>query len=137
MDNDQIRLSLLCQYYRAMYNGKGYGQLEENPELVNIPDPIMTANLSYLVDKRLINGEKTYVSGGVIVTTSDITAWGMDVVENILNKTLDQLDQKVSSEINKEESTNKKLDKFYEICVNVQPMYDIAVKVAGLVFQHL
>ena len=137
MNNDEIRLSILFQYYRAAFNGKGYGDREENPELKNIPREVITPNQVYLVDKNLINGKKLYTSGGVSVSTSDITAWGMDIVEKIMNKSLDELDQDVSSEIMKEDLNNKKLDKFYEKCVKVALMCDIAVKVAGIIFSGL
>jgi len=137
MNNDEIRLSILFQYYRAAFNGKGYGSREENPELKDIPYEVTTPNLAYLVDKNLINGSKSYTSGGVHVSTSDITAWGMDIVEKIMNDSLDELEQDVSSEIRKEDLTNKKLEKFYEKCVKVAPMCEVAVKVAGMVFANL
>lgn len=137
MNNDEIRLSILFQFYRAAFNGKGYGDREENPELKDIPHEVITPNLIYLVDKNLINGKKYYTSGGVHASTSDITAWGMDIVEKIMNNSLDELDQEVTSEIKKEESTNKRLEKFYEKCVKVVPMCEVAVKVAGMVFANL
>jgi len=61
----------------------------------------------------------------------------MDIVEKIMNNSLDELDQEVTSEIKKEESTNKRLEKFYEKCVKVAPMCEVAVKVAGMVFANL
>ena len=61
----------------------------------------------------------------------------MDIVEKIMNDSLDELEQDVSSEIRKEDLTNKRLEKFYEKCVKVAPMCDIAVKVAGIIFSGL
>ncbi|MHB8545211.1 MAG: hypothetical protein ACYDAJ_00390 [Nitrosotalea sp.] len=137
MNNEQIRLSILSQYYRAKFNGKGYGEREENPELKNIPRETINANMEYLVDKGLINGKKTYVSGGIMVSPTDITARGMDVVENILKQSLEKLDQNVISEIKKESSTNKKLDKLFEISSKAEPVLEIVVKIAGMIFSNL
>ncbi|MGI0075655.1 MAG: hypothetical protein ACREA5_06900, partial [Nitrosotalea sp.] len=78
MNNDQIRLSILYQYYRAKFNGKDFGENEENLELSDIPHEILNANLDYLVEKRLINGTKEYTGAGVVIFTSDITASGID-----------------------------------------------------------
>jgi hypothetical protein len=136
MNNDQIRLSILYQYYRAMFNGQR--DRLENPELKDIPDTVINANLVYLLDKGLINGGKSYSDDGqAYATPIDITARGMDVVENILNQSLEKLDQNVSSEIKKESTTNKKLDKLYEKCAKVEPVLEIVVKIAGMIFSNL
>lgn len=137
MNNDEIRLSILFQFYRAMFNGKSYGMREENTELKDIPRNIINANEIYLVDKNLINGTKTYTSGGVLVSTSDITAWGMDIVEKIMNVSLSKLDTSINLEMEKENSTDKKLQKFYEMCVKSAPMCEVAVKVAAIIFSSL
>jgi len=137
MNNDEIRLSILSQYYRAVFNGKGYGSEEENPELEGIPDEIINANMIYLIDKRLINGDKRYTRAGPVVFTSDITAWGMDVVENIMNKSLNEMNNNVSKEIEKTDSTADKFTKFYETCIRVAPMCETAVKAAHLIFSSL
>lgn len=137
MNNDEIRLSILSQYYRAAFNGKGYGREEENPELEGIPDAIINANTIYLIDKRLINGDKRYIGSGPIASPSDITAWGMDVVENIMNKSLNEMNNKVSKEIEKTDSTAGKFSKFYEKCIKVAPMCETAVKAAHLIFSSL
>lgn len=115
-----VSIIVLCLMVRAR-------QREENPELQNIPENLINANLVYLIDKHLINGKKYYTADGVLPSATDITAWGMDIVEKILNKSLNSLDNSISSEINNEETTVKKLDKFYEKCVKIQPMCDIAV----------
>lgn len=137
MNNDQIRLSILSQYYRAKFNGKGYGSKEENLELKEIPHEIINANLEYLVDKGLINGKKSYTTGGIIVFPSDITARGMDIIEKILNQSLTELDQNISAEIKKESTTNKKLDKLSEISAKAEPVLNILINVAGMIFSNL
>ena len=137
MNNDEIRLSILCQHYRAMFNGKSYEIGEENPELGEIPRNIIKANKAYLVDKNLINGRKIYFGKELIVLTSDITAWGMDVVEKIMNTSINELDSSVSTEINQEDSPYKKFEKFCEKCVKSASMCEVVVKVANMIFSGL
>lgn len=137
LNNNEIRLSILCQYYRAAFNGKQYGINEENPELKDTPKNIVNANLGYLVDKDLINGTKTYTSGHIIVGATDITAHGMDVVEQIIDESSAELDPSIGAEISKETSTVQKMSRFYEKCVKIYPMCETAVKIAGSVFSSL
>lgn len=137
MNNDQIRLSILSQYYRAKFNGKDFGENEENLELKNIPPETINANLGYLVEKRLINGKKEYTGAGVVIFTSDITAYGIDIVERILNQSLPELDQNVSSEIKQESTTDKKFNKLYEISAKVEPVLNIVINVTGMIFSNL
>lgn len=138
MNNDQIRLTILHQYYKAMFDGKGQTEIKDNYGLKDIPQTVINANLIWLIDKRLINGERRYASNGqVFAITSDITAWGMDVVESILNQSVEKLDPTITSEIKNETTTNKKFDKLYEMCVKVEPVFEIVAKVAGLIFTNL
>lgn len=137
MNTDQIRLSILFQYYRAMFDGQR-GSLEQNLALKDIPYEIINANLVWLLDKQLINGQKRYADDGrVHVIPIDITANGMDIIEKILNQSLTELDQNISSEIKKENTLMEKLDKLSEICTKIQPVFEIVVKIAGMIFSNL
>jgi len=137
-DNDKIRLSILSQFYRAMFNGEGAPNVKDNPELKGIPEPTITANLVYLYDKGLINGKKVHADNGrVFVFTSDITARGMDIVEMIVNQSIDKLEPPVSVEIKKESSTPKKLEKLNEVSQKYSPIFDVVIKVAGVIFSNL
>lgn len=136
MNNDEIRLSILIQYYKAMFNSGGYGRDEKNDELKEISSNVINANMVYLIDKQLINGSKDYVSSGVIVTPADITARGMDVVEKIMKDSLESIDQKYASEIQKESQTDKKLNVFYEKCIKIYPMCETVVKIASIIFSN-
>ena len=137
MNNTEIRLSILCQYYKADFNGKGYGSREKNPEIRDVPKEILNANLGYLIEKKLINGKKIYFGRGIVASPTDITDHGIDVVESIMENSLDQLDTKASSDIKKEDSTSKRLEMFYEMCVKAPPMCEIAVKVTGAILENL
>ena len=137
MNNNEIRLSILFQYYRAKFNGKGYGHREENPEIKEIPHEIINANFEYLIDKGLIRGTKSYTTGGIAVFPSDITARGMDIVEKIIDETTTQLESPITTEINKENTTPKKMEKLNEICLKYSAVFDVVVKVAGTIFSNL
>ena len=137
MNNNEIRLSILIQYYRAMFNGKVYGKREENEELEGISSGVINANMIYLIDKQLINGSKQYYNKGIGVTSVDITALGMDIVEEIMDKSLEKIDQTHAAEIQMESQTDKKLDKFYEKCIKIAPMCETVVRIAGAIFSAL
>ena len=137
MNNNEIRLSILIQYYRAAFNGKGYGEREENGELKKISREVIKANMVYLIDKQLINGSKQYYNKGIGVTSTDITALGMDIVEEIMDKSLEKIDQTHAAEIQMEPQTDKKLDKFYEKCIKIVPMCETVVNIAGTIFFDL
>ena len=137
MNNNEIRLSILVQYYRAAFNGKGYGEEEENDELEGISSVVINANRIYLIDKQLINGSKNYYSGRVMAIGTDITAHGMDIVEKIMDDSLEDIDQKYASEIQMESQTDKKLDKFYEKCIKITPICETVGKIAGTIFSAL
>lgn len=137
MNNDEIRLSILSQYYRAKFNGKGYGEREENLELKEIPHDIINANLEYLVDKGLINGKKSYTTGGIIVFPSDITARGMDIVEMIVKESLTKLELPIVAEIKNEGTTPKMLEKLNEKCLKYSAVLDIVIKATGMILSSL
>ncbi|MGI0047863.1 MAG: hypothetical protein ACREBB_11865 [Nitrosotalea sp.] len=138
MDYDEIRLSILRQFYSAMYDGEHSVNVRNNPELKDVPEPVVTANLVYLYDKGLINGEKRYADNGrVVVFSADITARGMDIVEMIVKQSLDRLEPPVIAKINEETTTPKKLEKLNEICKQYSAVFDVVIKVVGMIFSNL
>ena len=128
VNNDEIRLSILCQYYRARYSGK---IRPAKLDLDGVDHATVDANMGYLVGKGLINGKTNYTSGGnVFVTTGDITYRGTEVVEDIMKRSLHELEPAIRDEIKGEESDGKMLDKLYEKCVKSAPVCEVVVKVA-------
>lgn len=89
MHNDEIRLALLAQYYRAMLANK-CGMPDRNPSLKGISEPVINANMYYLIDKGLIDGTIQYMGSNMLPLPSVITAHGMDVIEEIMDKSLVQ-----------------------------------------------
>ena len=135
MNNDEIRLLILCQYYRAKFSGKIDEIKSVNTETKDRDKMARNVNLGYLVDKGLINGKTQYLpNGATIVITRDITAWGIDAVENIIKKSLNDLKPEIRDEIKKAGSTYKMLDKLYEKCIQNVHMCEAVVKAANAIF---
>ena len=131
MNNDEIRLSILCQYYKARYAGK---TKPARLELDGVDHSTVDANMGYLVGKGLINGKSNYTSGmNVFVTTGDITYLGMEVVEDILKTSLGELEPNIRDEIEKEKSDGKMIGKLYEKCVKSAPVCEAVVKVTHVI----
>ena len=137
MDNDEIRLSILSHYYRLMFDGKEHERRTNDPELEGVSSIVISANQSYLMDKGLLEGEKIRSRAGMVVFCSGITAWGMDIVEKIMKDSLESIDDSISSEIKKEDSTSKRFDKFYEKCIKVAPIFENVIKIAGPILSNL
>ena len=81
------------------------------------------------MDKGLLRGSRTATGARIIIMTINITADGMDVVENIMKQSLDKLEPGVRSEIEKEGSDSKMLGKLYEKCVKSTPVCEAVVKI--------
>ena len=134
MDNDQIRFSILCQYHRARFNGESE---PPNLNLEGVDEITKEANLVYLVDKKLINGVKHHSTDGTVsVITYDISYRGIDVIESIMEESLDKLEPSIRNEI-KEERGNDKMVKLYEKIAESASVCDVVMKVAKAAFAAL
>lgn len=71
----------------------------------------------------MINGEKRHTdSGCAVVFTSDITTRGMDIVELIVNNSINELEPQISEEIKKENITPERFEKLNDICQKYAPI---------------
>ena len=86
VNNDEIRLSILCQVYNAKFSGFRLRVLDL--KLKDIRSTVIDVNLEYLLDKGLIQGGKIQTNEFTAVVLDDITATGIDVVENIMKQSL-------------------------------------------------
>jgi len=136
VDNDEIRLSVLCQCYINKFKGKGWNHPHEL-ELQNVDEITRDVNLEYLIDKGLLNGHKLSANGRVIIPTVSITAWGMDVVEDIMKQSLDKLEPNLRKEVEREGDTHKMLDRLYEKCVKSAPACADVVKATHAILAAL
>lgn len=136
MINTEIRLAILAHYYEALYSEQGMGN--EIKQLKNLSDAEISVNKIYLIDKKLIEGDLEYIdSGRPMVFVSRITAHGMDIVEKIMNESLDEFNPNDRSEMQKEFQTNNRFDKFYKKSIQVGTMIEIVVKVANQILPAL
>ena len=129
LSNDEIRLTILCEYYNAIHTEKGYGNVRDISELKDSPASVVNANLIYLIDKVLLKGQIKYVTGGIIPFASRITASGIDIVEEIVKQSEDKLEADIASQLKKENVTANKVLKFTELCVKTASMCQTAVSV--------
>ena len=137
VNNDEIRLSILHQLYRAKFS-KNPHVLAHEFELQNVDYVDIVANLEYLLDKNLIEGDKKYTDNGeVFISYVNINAWGMDVVEDIAKRSLEKLDSSVKAELEKEANTQNVLAKLHEKFADTASVWQPFVQVANTVFSSL
>jgi len=137
LNNDEIRLAILCEYYNAIHSEKSYGNVRDITELQGVNSSVLNANLVYLIDKDLMLGETYYTSGGIHASGSRITARGIDIVEEIVKQSENKVDPKISDELKKKSVTAEKVLKFTELCVKAASMCQTAVNVAHGIFTGL
>ena len=136
MNNDEIRLSVLCQCYINKFRGKEWNYPHEL-ELQNVDEIARDVNLEYLMDKGLLGGRKTATDTRTLIIVVNITAGGMDVVEDIMKQSLDELEPAIRDEIKGEGSDGKMLGKLYEKCVKSAPVCEAVTKVAHAILAAL
>lgn len=133
MDNHEIRLVLLAQYYRVMFTTNEYGSLPLDPLLKGISGPVIYANMVYLIDKGLIDGRIHYGST-VYPILNRITAHGVDAIEEIMDKSLVKMGTEEASEIKAEHDPGTKFSKFCDLCIKAAPLCETVANVARAVF---
>jgi hypothetical protein len=107
MNDEQIRLSILRQFHDAKYTGQGVPDVRKNPEIAGILEPVIQANLTYLIDTGLIYGTKRYSDNGQAwAIPTEISPSGIDLVNS---------NRDPSSKLQKGETTNEKLDKIQKM----------------------
>ena len=136
MNNDEIRLSVLCQCYMSKFGG-AKSVYPEKLELQDVDEITRDVNLEYLMDKGLLVGGKLRGNHRTMITAVNITAWGMDVVEDIVNRSLDELEPGLRQEVEKEGDTHKRLNTLYEKCVKSAPVCEAVAKVAHAILVAL
>lgn len=136
VNNDEIRLSVLCQCYINKFKGEGWNH-PYKLELPDVDEITRDVNLEYLMEKDLLRGSKTVAGARTMIISVNITAGGMDVVENIMKQSLSKLESGVRSEIEKEGDDGKMLGKLYEKCVKSAPVCEAVTKVTHAILAAL
>ena len=134
VDNHEIRLVLLAQHYRAMFESNECGSLPPDPQLKGISRAVINANMYYLIDKGLMDGRVQYQGPHMFPFFSKITAHGMDVIEGIMDKSLQAMRTREAIEISKEHDPGTKFGKFYDLCMRAAPFCDTVASVARAAF---
>jgi len=137
LENDEIRLILICEYYNALFSGTQVRNYSNIPSLTNISDSAIRANVIYLIDKGLLRGEISYTTSGAIPFISRITDLGIDKVELIVKKSENEVDEDIANRIKQAGTTAEKVLKFTEYCLKVGSICKIAVEHAHDIFSSL
>jgi hypothetical protein len=135
MDNDEIRLIILFNYYNSLHQGE---EEWDNPlnELKDVSESVINANLIYLIDKGLLRGKVEYTNIGSIPFVTRITDLGMDKVELIV-KNSEKEDASLAEKLDQINSTSDRVLKFSETCLKIGSICKIAVENAHNIFSAL
>lgn len=134
MDNYEIRLVLLAQYYRVMFESNKCGSLPRDPLLKDISGPVINANMYYLIEKGLMDGHILYQGPQLYPIFSKITPHGIDMIEGIMERSLGTMQTKEAIEIAKEHDPSTKFNRFYDMCIRAAPFCEAVVNVARAAF---
>jgi len=137
MENDEIRLRILCEFYNAIFQKESNHPSGLSSKFNITHEEENAANL-WLIDKNLLDGHIDYAGSHVLASPSRITAWGMDKVDEIMNKTFTELKEKT---IEFESGTKKdKITKFLSKCLSNDvtiPACKIALEISSNVLNML
>lgn len=102
MNDKQIRLEILLDYYKAMRNQTRIPHQEDNERLKETDVKDYNFNYGYLVKHYLVEGQAHHSDDGTEYFTpvGGITGAGMDIVENFIDDCVE----------NAQKATNKIID---------------------------
>jgi len=130
VNNTEIRLRILFGCYAEMYHG--IPATEHTKRLEGVKPSVVTANTAYLIDKGLLGGEVDhYANGTLYARIGRIMPGGVDIVEEITSRSVDELEDAAAREIR--DSPYMQLS-FWEKCVHVATVCRVATEVAGQIF---
>ena len=100
MNDKQIRLEILLDYYKAMRNQTRIPLQENSEKLRDIAKKDYDFNYGYLVKHYLVDGQSHYSTDGIehITPNGGITGSGMDIVETFIDNCIDDV-KKVENKI--------------------------------------
>jgi len=115
MENNEIRLRILCEFYNALFQKE-----DQHPSGISKKLGISTeeenAGHLWLIDKNLLDGVVEYAGSYVLASPHRITAYGMDRVEAIMDKTFIEIKEK-TEEFDKG-TKKEKITKFMKKCLS-------------------
>ena len=138
MNDKEIRLLILSTFYKVAKEGKWYISKNEDKELVKIPDNEYEFNCYYLIQKYLLEGDVSTASGGSVYTTvSRISASGIDVIDDLVDKSIENLQKEEGLKIEESISTTEKFMKFYDRCVGGSSMCQFALNMLDKILTNI
>ncbi len=132
--NEEIRLVLLSQYYKELYQEVGIEAKIESLE--NVDGNKINANLIWLIDHHLLEGIVEYTGAGPIAFVSRISGLGMDVIEKMVRELTDKLDTRISNQIKVKESKEDRAIVFIDLCIKVTQLSNVITQFAHSMFGH-
>ena len=113
MNDNQIRLEILLDYYKAMRNHTGFPNQVDNEKLKEIDENDYDFNRLYLQKHDLVEGEIFRDDDGAefFSPTGGITAKGMDIVEKFIDGCIENIEKTENKIIEKTLSNLEKIMK--------------------------
>lgn len=116
MNDNEIRMEILFDYYKAMKNQTGIPHQNDNPKLKEIDSKEYDFNYGYLVKHDLVKGEIHHSDGGTehFTPNGGIEGLGMDIVETFIDNCVENTEKTTKNVISKSMSY---LDKIAELVI--------------------
>ena len=117
MNDKQIRLEILLDFYKAMRNQTPIPGQEDSEKLREIDGKDYQFNYGYLIKHHLLNGKSRFSTDGIehFSPTGGITEYGLDIVETFVEKCVENVKQ----------SKNKIIDKTMSIVNTISELVSI------------
>ena len=133
MENNEIRLRILCEFYNALFQKENQHPSDISKKL-GVSTEEENAGYLWLIDKNLLEGDIEYAGSSILAIPSRITASGMDRVEAIMDKTFIEIKEK-TKEFDKG-TKKEKITKFMKKCLSNDttiPACKTALEIASLI----
>ena len=138
LNDNQIRLEILLDYYKAMRNQSRIPHQGDNEKLKEIDHKEYDFNYGYLVKHKLVEGSIHYSDDGAEHFTSNggITGIGMDIVEQFIDNCIDSI-EKTKKNIDKNISYFDKIVELVSIWASNSESYQQAWELLSTLITNL
>lgn len=138
MNDKEIRLLIISKFYKAAKEGKWYINKNEDEALAKISDIDYCFNCYYLIEKYILKGDVRATTGGEVhPTVFRISAGGIDVIDEIVDNSIENLQKEENLEIEASISTTEKFTKFYDRCVGGTSMCKFALDMLDKILTNI
>ena len=139
MNDKEIRLEILTQFYKSARNNTKIPYQSDNEQLKLIPDNIYNFNYGYLVKKGLLKGSIDYSDDGTecATPTGGITSDGIDIVEDFVDRCVEEIKNSKNQMIDNSLSTIEKLTELALIWSKHTELYQHALEILNQILIQL